>query len=622
VTGPDFSVVAQALVVVAIMTAVALFAAAVREKIRFIVAGKPDTQRFDRLTLRLRRVLREVLGQSKVIGGRKGPGLLHALIFWGFWFFILGTLEHFALAGHVQLLGSGSLAHWYHDLLTIAAGLVLLGVVALTFRRYLIRPPNLTHPSTESGIILSLITILMITYLVADRLSDTIQSVNWWVHTLTVLGFMAYIPRSKHLHLIAAPFSVFFKNFYLGRLPLLDFEDDEVENFGIKEITDLTWKQKLDLFACIQCGRCSDLCPALGTGKHLDPKMIIMDLKAGQEAAVGNTPIIGSLIQEADIWQCTTCGACENVCPTGDEHLPLIIGLRRARVAESQFPKEAVNAFTNLEKTGNPWGYAPGSRGDRLQALNMPIFNDSHEYCFWLGCFNNYNPEYESFLRTIRDLLQTAGVTFGVLAQESCSGEPARRMGNEYLYQTLAASNIERFQKAGVQKILTTCPHCLQIIGNDYKQMNGNFKVIHHTQLLADLVKNDRLKIQQKTGDVVTYHDPCYLGRYNRIFAEPRALVEASQEQTVELPRHGERSFCCGAGGGMFFMEEREGKRINHERVDEVIQSGAKTLVTGCPFCKSMLGDGIRDKGREDSIRIRDAAELLMESLVNTQEAP
>ncbi|NDE96565.1 MAG: (Fe-S)-binding protein, partial [Actinobacteria bacterium] len=425
-------------------------------------------------------------------------------------------------------------------------------------------------------------------------------------------------------HRFLAPFNIFFKRNVdaaptLGALPEMlskgapiDFEDPKEDDvFGIGKAADISWKGLLDMASCTECGRCQSQCPAWHTEKPLSPKLLIMAMRDHALAKVpSDKPIVRETISPDVLWSCTTCGACVNECPVDIEHIDHIVNMRRFQVlVESEFPTELGGTFRNLEKAGNPWGANRTDRNAWIAECDFPIqviegeLPESVEYLFWVGCAGAFEERAKKTTKAVAELLYMAGVNFAVLGKrETCTGDPARRAGNEFLYQILSRENIETFKEVysnykGKKKVVVTCPHCFTTIGRDYKQQGYELEMVHHTQLLNTLVKEGRLKPVNKANNKLTYHDPCYLGRHNQIYEPPRELLESTGVEVIEMPRNKERSFCCGAGGGRMWMEEKLGTRINLNRVDEAIATGAQEVAVGCPFCRVMVSDGVTGRG-------------------------
>ncbi len=562
---------------------VALFAAQVATRLRLVLRARNNIS-VGGVPARVGRFVREVVFQSRVIAARPLPGLAHALVFWGFVTFAgFTSVEFLKGLGIVDLTGSV----WFHRyavaLVPFALG-VLAGITGLIFRRVVLRPEGLGRTvSLESVAVGAFIAILMITFLLDFRLTEGIAArLNWWVHALVILLFLALIPGSKHFHLVLSPVTVFLRSPVLATVPNLDFEKEEV---GLETLKDVERKQVLDAFTCVECGRCQDNCPAYGTGKLLNPKQLILTnedaLLAGRLDAK-----LADLYDPNVLWQCTTCGACESVCPVGIEHLPLIVGARRGLVSNGEAPGALGALFNHLERRGNIWGLTSDQRQKFVASAGLEIFDAArHEYLMWLGCAGNFEADFQKSLRSLFEILRARGVRVGVLAKERCTGDVAKRTGNEYLFQELARANVEDFQAAGVRKILTSCPHCLRTLGVDYRAFGFEAEVVHSSVLVASLLDDVRLP----GAEAVAFHDPCYLGRYAGHTREPRALLARVGATVKEPVRNGRNAFCCGAGGGLLFEEHEEGKRISQERFEQLQATGASTVVTACPFCSIML---------------------------------
>lgn len=541
--------------------------------------------RIDGIPGRVSRFLWEVVFQSKVIAEKPAVGVAHALVFWGFVAFAGYTSAGFLRGlGIVDVTGS-PLFHYYALALVPFAGGVLAGIVFLAVRRVVVRPEALGALSIESVVIAGFIATLMITFLLEFRLEGTAARVNFWVHSLVILGFLVLIPGSKHFHLLVSPVTVFLKSPVLGDVRNLDFEKEEV---GLETVKDLEKKQVLDAFTCVECGRCQMNCPAYGTGKLLNPKRMILQ----NEEALLEGKLDAKLAEVYDpgvLWQCTTCGACENQCPVGIEHLPLIIGARRGLVSNGEAPDELGKLYNDLERRGNIWGLGSDQRQKFVTSAGLETFDAAkHEYLMWLGCAGNFDADFQKALRSLFEILRSQGVTFGVLAKERCTGDPAKRTGNEYLFQELARANVEDFQAQRVKKILTACPHCLKTIGEDYRLFGFEAEVVHSAVLLSSLLAGSSFQVPPDVA-AVTLHDPCYLGRYAGHTEEPRDLLRRMGASVREPVRNLENPFCCGAGGGLLFQEHEEGTRISQARFEQLQATGAGTIVTACPFCSIML---------------------------------
>ncbi len=550
-----------------------------------------------------------VLGQRKLLQ-RPVPGLMHAFIFWGF-IVLFPTIVLAAIAvagGHVAA------PEWYRILSDVFAGLVLAGVAAALAIRKVVRPERFAGSHLgEADLILALIAAVVVTLLLWHHVGGIGFA---WAHLVVIGAFLAYLPYSKHLHIATAAPNVWLaRTRARGRLEPLRFDLPEDElRFGVATVADLTRKEVVDAFSCTECGRCQDACPAYATGKVLSPKLVIMGVRdqlfAGSEA-----PIVGNGVPEEMIWDCVTCGACVEACPVSIEHIDHIVDLRRSRVmVEAQFPAEAEPMLRDVERAANPWGKPQSERASWAAGLGVRVLEPGDrppEYLYWVGCAASFDERARASAESTARLLQKAGVDFAILGpREACTGDPARRMGNEYVFQAYAEQNVATLNDHGVTKIVASCPHCFNTLANEYPDFGGAYEVVHHSELLARLVREGRLTPKADTKPV-TYHDSCYLARHNDVRLEPRELVAAVGEP-VEMRRSGKQTFCCGAGGAHMWMEER-GRPINVERAREAADTGAETLAVACPFCTVMLDDGVREAGAQ--LRVADVATLLAESV-------
>jgi len=642
-----------------IAVAVALFVHRAAFLVRLMLKGKPAA-RWDRVPARLLGVIVNVLGQARLIRGDFWPGLMHATIFWGFIILTVGSIEFFGKgiteAFYLPLLSSNPAYLIMEDVFSLA---VIAAIAYAAFRRLVTKPRRL-ELSAEGLFILLLIFGLMVTDLTADAgrillapaptdgwqfagkvLAGELASlpagavrgvfhVSWWLHAVLLLGFLVYLPYSKHLHIMAAPFNVFFApQTPKGHFATADLEN--AESFGIGTITEFTWKDLFDLYNCTECGRCTSGCPANASGKELDPKWLILNLRdhllEGGPRLLGKSgnggheaPMVGGVIHDNVLWACTTCRWCVDACPVFIEHVPKIVDMRRWLVlTESRFPAEMQPAFRNLETNGNPWQMSWQTRTDWAKDLGVRLMSDvsEAEYLYWVGCYGSFDERNKKVARSFVKLLQAARVDFAILGnEEKCTGEPARRLGHEYLYQTLAQGNIETLKRYRFQTIVTACPHCFNTIRNEYPDFDGHFRVIHHSQLLDELVASGRLRIARKQTARITYHDACNLGRYNDVYEEPRrALASATQTELAEMRLSRSKGFCCGGGGGRVWLEENEGRRVNQLRVEQAMEVKPDILASACPFCLTMFEDGVKAKEVADKIKTRDIAEVLAESL-------
>jgi Fe-S oxidoreductase len=520
----------------------------------------------------------EVMLQGKVIRDRPLPGIAHAFVFWGFCAFVLVTLNHLAEGyGAVLIARESAFGRVYFAVVAVFAGAVAISIAGLAARRFLAQPRWLGKVSPESGWIALLIFILMITYL-ADYAFEPGRW-NWWLHTVALLIFLPLIPHTKHLHLILSPAAIFAKREGFSQIPPLEGDED----LGLVTAKDVTWVDALQAFSCVECGRCTEQCPASNTGKELNPKEVILGLRNDLREGVENLRV-----PEKAIFQCTTCGGCEAVCPVGIQHLPVIVGMRRGKVNTGEWEDAfGTKMFLGLEKSGNALGFASGDRQKFIEKNELPIFDGTQEYCLWLGCMGSYDPQGRETVLALVRVLDHLGITFGVLRKEKCTGDPARRLGNDLLFQQMAESGIEQLE--GASKVLSICPHCVRTIGTDWAEAGATFAVEHHTELLAR--HRDRLPVGTGEGSVV-FHDPCYLGRYRGVYEEPREVLRDGA-QLMEAAKHRDKSYCCGAGGGMMFLGEEEGQRVNVTRARQLAETGAETVAVGCPFCQSMFRDAL-----------------------------
>ena len=542
---------------------------------------------------RVRDFVWEVLLQGKVIRERPLPGLAHAFVFWGFLAFALVTVDHLAAGFGVDLLSpEGFFGSVYFFVAAMFAALVALSMVGLGIRRFLVQPRWLGPVSAESGIITLLILTLMLTYLAGYFwLPEDSQAgrLNWWLHTLALLVFLPLIPHTKHLHLLLSPVAILRSRGSFSRIPPLTGDED----FGLDTGKDITNIVALQAFSCVECGRCTQHCPANNTGKLLDPKQVILGVREylREHGANGSEPIVGKYVPEKMLWQCTSCGACEYQCPVGIEHLPIIIGLRRGLVNTGKWEDEhGGKLFHNLERNGNALGMAPSEREKFVNKNEFPIYDGSQDYCLWLGCMGAYDPRGREIILSLVQVFRYLNVSFGVLKKEKCTGDPVRRLGNDYLFTELAENNIEQIRAARVVKMISICPHCVRTIAEDWKEAGADVQIEHHSEFLARHTNNLPEGSADRTKMV--FHDPCYIGRYRGLYDEPRDIIERSGS-VVDPDRSRNRSFCCGAGGGRVFLGEEEGKRVSIERTEELVATGAPVVAAACPFCNTMFRDAL-----------------------------
>ena len=559
--------------------------------VRIVRASKKDAdfhlQPIDR---RVSTFIWEVLLQGKVIRQRPLPGLAHAFVFWGFCAFALVTLNHFAEGLHFELFRrDGIFGMFYFALAAIFGVAVAISIAGLAFRRFVIRPRWLGPLSYQSGVIALLIFTLMVTYLMTFLPGGESSRVLWWAHTLTLLVFMPLIPHTKHLHLVLSPVTVFLKREGFSKIPPLSGDED----FGLDTGKDLTQLVSLQAYSCVECGRCSQHCPATNTGKELNPKEIALGVRRylNEFGPASEQPLIGAHISQEAAFQCTTCGSCEFQGPVGVQHLPIIVGLRRGAVNTGKWEDDyGTKLFLNLERNGNALGFSSTERDKFIQKQEFPIYDGTQDYCLWLGCMGAYDPRGREIVTSFAQVMKRLNVTFGVLRKEKCTGDPARRLGNDLAFGQLAETNLETLAQGKVKKIVSICPHCVRTIGTDWKEYGEAPPIEHHSEFMARHI--DKLPSKTADGESIVYHDPCYLGRYRGVYDAPRA-VAGRFGNVIEPPRARERSFCCGAGGGLAFLGEETGDRISVTRAKELVATGASVVGAACPFCNTMFRDAL-----------------------------
>ena len=640
----------------------------VRNLILYMKVAKKKDDRFDQFGRRIANVIKIAFGQSKLLRD-PAAGTVHFLIFWGFMLFLFAVIEAI-IQGFYSPFNLSFLGPVYSAITIIQdvlCVLVILAVVVALLRRYVFSIPRLQvdkSASLDATIILSLILIVVVSMLFQNMASiannNFVQheyeirpvsaflapvffnnpssgtliayEVFWWIHILTIFGFMNFLPYSKHLHVFTSIPNTYFANLDPDRNTIkhLNLEDENAEAFGAADIEQLSWKQILDGYSCTECGRCTDACPANTVGKSLSPREIIVNIR---HRTKDKAPLVANGINEGDqfqktlvhdyvtdkvLWQCTTCMACVQECPVMIEHLDSIIDMRRDLVlTESQFPSELNNVFKSLETNFTPWAFNPADRANWAEGLGVKTMaEDSNcEYLFWVGCAGSYDDRYKKVSQAFSKLMQKAGIEFRILGtQEKCNGDTARRLGNEYLAQMFMMENVETLNHYKVQKIVTACPHCYHSLKNEYKQFGGHYEVFHHTELIDHMISSGKLSLKENGKSKVTYHDSCYLGRYNNVYEAPRKSLSRSGINIIEMARSKDRGFCCGAGGGRMFLEDDEGGRINEERTKEALATGAETIASACPFCMTMMNDGVKHFEKSEEVNVKDIAEIILES--------
>ena len=630
-------------------------------------------QKNDRLDALVGRGLKAgwIAGSQAYVLREPGPGLLHAALFFGFVVLFIGTcivmVEKYL---GFKVLSTPSYFYWgYTVTLNIFGLLAIIGILFLAVRRYVLRPVHLDNRADDWISIVLILVILITGHLIqAFRLADlkpwwapwsfvsfglaklfwnagsetlrTCHLVFWWIHLLTMLAWLAYLPFSKMWHMVAGALGLMFRSTHSrGRIKkdpdvaamLAEEEIDEDCSFGVSRLEDFTWKNLLDADACIRCGRCQANCPANLTGKLLNPKQLVQDVKSHMEEVYtlpknidaeedGRTSLHIDVIKPEVLWACTTCRACESNCPMGIEHLEHIIPMRQYLTQmETAFPQEVTNVFKGMENNSNPWQIGSNKRFDWAEVLGLkPMSEDAEcDYLYFVGCMGSFDDRAIKVTKAFVAIMQAAGIKVGFLGnEEACCGETARRIGNEYLAQAMMMQNVELFKGYNVRRIVTACPHCYNTIKNEYPDFGGDFEVFHHTELIAEALRSNKLTLSGNGLGKVAFHDSCYLGRYNEIYSPPRDILRSVPKLTLtEADRNQRKSFCCGAGGGRMWMEEHEGTRVNIERTQQLAATGADTFACACPYCLTMIFDGIKDQELDETHKILDVAEIVQKHL-------
>jgi len=635
----------------------------------YLVIGRSEN-RFGNVLIRIKKVLSVGIAQTKILRD-PAAGIMHALIFWGFMVLLTAVTEAFIQGFYTPFSLSilGSISKVIFAMQDVFGFLVILAVIYALYRRYIVHPKRLQgdgNTNADATFILLLIFGVMITMFGVNAVSSHVNpqhtefykghfiaalltplfnassasllyNIFWWGHIIIILTFMNYLPYSKHFHIVTS-----LPNVYLSKVGHQTLDTEEIdfdkENvfLGAGDIEQLTWKEMFDGYACTECGRCTAVCPANITGKPLSPRKIIMNIRdrVSEKAPLivkGETIpdnieqkklVSDFYITDPELWACTSCMACVQECPVNIEHVNPIVDMRRYLVqSESRFPDELLTVFGNMENNGAPWAYPQSDRLKWTEGIDVPVAANKQEFdvLYWVGCAGAFDKRYQNVSRSVAQILNKAGINYAVLGtQEKCNGDSARRLGNEFLAQTLIKENVETLKQYKFNKILVSCPHCLQTIGNEYKEFGADYEVIHHSEFINDLVDDKKIEIDdtKKLDKKLTYHDSCYLGRYNNIYKEPRNLLkDVNNGELVEMKRSGDKGFCCGAGGGRMWMEEKIGKKVNIERTEEAIALDPDIISTACPFCMTMLTDGVKEKGRADDIKVKDFAELVLDTI-------
>ncbi len=643
-----------------------------RTVLSFIKLGLPEN-RFDNVGKRIKNVLTIAFGQSKLLR-EPVAGIIHFLIFWGFMLFLFAVAESifqgFYSNFSLEFLGPiFSAVTFVQDIFGL---LVIIAVLFALYRRFIQKVKRLDlgkGHNFDAAIILFMILIVVLSmfgqniahvannnfvlgkyeirpvsaflspYFFSETGSASLFSyeISWWIHILTVFVFMNFLPYSKHFHVMTSIPNVYFSKVgeQKNSLKKINLEDENVAQYGAADFEHLSWKQILDGFSCTECGRCTASCPAANTGKKLSPRDIIVNIRhrteekaplilsnVSDDNEVIQKTLVNNYITGEELWACTTCMACVYECPVSIEHIDSIVDMRRNLVLmESNFPGELNTVFKNIETNFTPWAFNAQDRANWAEGMNIKtLAEDSNgEILFWVGCAGSFDARYQKVTKSFAQLMQKANVDFRILGiEEKCNGDTARRLGNEYLAQMLMQENVETLNNYNVKKIVTACPHCYNSLKNEYPQFGGNFEVVHHTELIEELLEEGKIKLKhEKQNSKVTFHDSCYLGRYNDIYDSPRdSLRKIDGLELIEMKRNRDKGFCCGAGGGRMFLEETTGTRINVNRTEEAINTNADTIAAACPFCITMLTDGVKDLNKTEMVEVKDIAEIILENSI------
>ncbi|QQS37840.1 MAG: 4Fe-4S dicluster domain-containing protein [Ignavibacteriales bacterium] len=638
--------------------------------IKYLKVGKKQDNRFDNIPARLKKVWTIAFAQSKLL---RDPvaGTLHLLIFWGFVLFLFAVIEAI-IQGFYSSFSLSFLGPFY-SVITIIQDffgvLVIIAVLASLYRRFIKKVPRLMVDKSgqiDAAFILLMIMFVCITmfgqnislvannnfvlhdfeirpisallspvfFSGANSSSNIWYEIFWWAHILIVFGFLNFLPFSKHLHVLTSIPNTFFSNKdeIRNTLKPLNLEDENVEVYGASDIEHFSWKQLLDGYSCTECGRCTASCPAATVGKSLSPRKIIVDIRHRTmdkaplivnnitESEVFEKPLVHNYISDTELWQCTTCMACVQECPVMIEHVDSIVDMRRNLVlTESEFPANLNSVFKSIETNYTPWAFNQSDRANWSEGMNIKTLADDSggEVLFWVGCAGSFDARYKKVTVAFASLMQKAGIDFRILGnEEKCNGDTARRLGNEYLAQTMMQENITTLNGYGVKNIVTACPHCFHSLKNEYKQFGGDFNVTHHSEFITSLISEGKLELKtENEKQKITYHDSCYLGRYNNVYEQPRkALSSIKHNDVVEMNRNKSKGFCCGAGGGRMFLEDEDGGRINIERTQEALSTNADTIASACPFCMTMLTDGVKHFEKNEEVSVKDIAEIVLEN--------
>lgn len=653
-----------------------LFVYSIRRLLSYMKLAKKSDDRFDNYSERIKKVLTIAFAQTKLL---RDPvaGVIHLMIFWGFLIFSFAVIESI-IQGFLPSFSLSFLGVFY-TFITLSKDIfglfVLFAVIFSLYRRFIQKIPRLDVDKSgkiDAAFILFMILFVAISmygynsaaiaennfiyhqneyrpiskaianflFLNSEFDFNLIYEIFWWIHILIIFVFLNFLPYSKHLHVLTSIPNVFFSKLEPERntIKAINLEDENIEVYGTSDIEELSWKQILDGYSCTECGRCSYACPAHTVGKSLSPREIIVNIRKRtedkaplvineiKENEILNKKLVHDYVKDIELWECTTCMACVQECPVMIEHLDSIIDMRRYLVlTESEFPSNLNNVFKSLETNFTPWAFSQSDRAAWAEGMNIKTLSEDNngEILFWVGCAGSFDDRYKKVSKAFATIMQTAGVDFRILGtEEKCNGDTARRLGNEYLAQMMMQENIQTLHSYNVKKIVTACPHCFHSFKNEYPQFGGNFEVIHHSEFINELITEGKLKLKEDfSNNKITYHDSCYLGRYNGIYQQPRKILENIKgSELLEMERNKSKGFCCGAGGGRMFLEDEQGGRINEERTREAISTGANTIASACPFCMTMMIDGVKHFQKENEIEVKDIAEIVLDKLITNNQ--
>lgn len=653
------------------LLAISYFIYNVQTLISYLKLAKPEN-RTDRLWERIKQTITVAFFQSKILRDRDA-GIIHAGIFWGFLILLFSAANSvftgFGINHLFNYLGPiFSIITILTDIFCVA---IIVAVIWALFRRFITKVKRLQVEGEKLEAALILITIFfivsallienaslialdgdaswairpiagLISLSIPVNTASVIHESAYWIHILLILAFMNYLPFSKHLHVLTSVPNVFLSNIGpVNKLSNINFEDESNEKYGVSDVEDFKWKTLLDGYTCTHCGRCTSVCPANITGKILDPREIIIQIRertmdkmpillktkenehytpTEEEQKILAKPFLGEYESIEALWQCTTCGACMQECPVNIEHVPAIVEMRRSLVMmEANFPELLQNTFGNLETNSTPWAFPSSERADWAEGLGINTAAELQEFdvLFWVGCAGSFDDRAKKVSVAFSRIMQKAGVNFAILGtEEQCNGDVARRTGNEYLADMMIKANIETLNQYKFKKVVATCPHCFNTFKNDYPTFGANYEVVHHTQFIMELIKEGKLTLKDNNEYIesLTYHDSCYIGRYNNIYDEPRkTLLSVPGLEIKEVKRSKDKGLCCGAGGGQMFLEETAGKRVNIERTEELLSTGTKTIAVNCPFCMTMISDGV--KAKEADVKVKDISEIILDNV-------